>query len=79
PSFDYSPFTEQECWLANKELEIRLSVMVTKMLRWTAGVTRLDHIRNDTIRFDVAPIADKFDINLKRTHIPRMTFLNYWP
>ncbi|PIO63769.1 hypothetical protein TELCIR_14623 [Teladorsagia circumcincta] len=30
------------------------------MLRWTAGVTRLDHVRNDTIRerFGVAPITD---------------------
>ncbi|VDO66057.1 unnamed protein product [Heligmosomoides polygyrus] len=35
--------------------------METKMLRWTAGVTRLDRIRNDEIRqrFAVAPIADK--------------------
>ncbi|VDO96414.1 unnamed protein product [Heligmosomoides polygyrus] len=24
--------------------------METKMLRWTAGVTRLDRVRNDTIR-----------------------------
>ncbi|PIO75535.1 hypothetical protein TELCIR_02424 [Teladorsagia circumcincta] len=31
------------------------------MLRWIAGVTRLDHIRNDVIRerFGVAPIVDK--------------------
>ncbi|VDP37194.1 unnamed protein product [Heligmosomoides polygyrus] len=35
--------------------------METKMLRWTAGVTRLDRVRNDTIRqrFGVVPIADK--------------------
>ncbi|VDO64047.1 unnamed protein product [Heligmosomoides polygyrus] len=35
--------------------------METKMLRWTAGVTRLDRIRNDAIRqkFGVAQIADK--------------------
>ncbi|VDO86564.1 unnamed protein product [Heligmosomoides polygyrus] len=35
--------------------------METKMLRWTAGVTRMDRIRNDAIRqkFGVAPIADK--------------------
>ncbi|VDO19219.1 unnamed protein product [Heligmosomoides polygyrus] len=35
--------------------------METKMLRWTAGVTCMDRIRNDVIRqrFGVAPIADK--------------------
>ncbi|VDP59481.1 unnamed protein product [Heligmosomoides polygyrus] len=35
--------------------------METKMLRWTAGVTHLDRIRNDAIRqkFGIAPIADK--------------------
>ncbi|VDP08045.1 unnamed protein product [Heligmosomoides polygyrus] len=35
--------------------------METKMVRWTAGVTRLDRIRDDVIRqkFGVAPIADK--------------------
>ncbi|VDO60701.1 unnamed protein product [Heligmosomoides polygyrus] len=35
--------------------------METKMLRWMAGVTRLDRIRNDAIRqkFGVAAIADK--------------------
>ncbi|VDO19903.1 unnamed protein product [Heligmosomoides polygyrus] len=50
-----------ECWPATKEAESRLSVMETKMLRWTAGVTRLDRIRNDAIRqkFGVALIADK--------------------
>ncbi|VDP40514.1 unnamed protein product [Heligmosomoides polygyrus] len=50
-----------ECWPATKEVETRLSVMVTKMLRWTAGVTRMDRIRNDAIRqkFGVAPIAEK--------------------
>ncbi|VDO98069.1 unnamed protein product [Heligmosomoides polygyrus] len=50
-----------ECWPATKEVEKRLSVMETKMLRWTAGVTRMDRIRNDGIRqkFGVAPIADK--------------------
>ncbi|VDO19487.1 unnamed protein product [Heligmosomoides polygyrus] len=50
-----------ECWPATKEVEMRLSVMETKMLRWTAGVTRMDCIRNDAIRqkFGVVPIADK--------------------
>ncbi|VDP05884.1 unnamed protein product [Heligmosomoides polygyrus] len=50
-----------ECWPVTKEIESRLSVMVTKMLRWAAGVTRLDRARNDAIRqrFGVAPIAEK--------------------
>ncbi|VDP40009.1 unnamed protein product [Heligmosomoides polygyrus] len=50
-----------ECWPATKETKSRLSVMETKMLRWMAGVTRLDRIRNKAIqqKFDVAPIADK--------------------
>ncbi|VDO95236.1 unnamed protein product [Heligmosomoides polygyrus] len=50
-----------ECWPLTKEIESRLSVMETKRLRWTAGVTRLDQVRNDTIRhkFGVAPIAEK--------------------
>uniref|UniRef100_A0A7I4Y4S3 Reverse transcriptase domain-containing protein n=1 Tax=Haemonchus contortus TaxID=6289 RepID=A0A7I4Y4S3_HAECO len=50
-----------ECWLTTKEVEARLSAMETKMLRWTAGVTRLDRISNDAIRerFGVAPIVDK--------------------
>uniref|UniRef100_A0A7I4YDH8 Reverse transcriptase domain-containing protein n=1 Tax=Haemonchus contortus TaxID=6289 RepID=A0A7I4YDH8_HAECO len=50
-----------ECWPATKEVEARLSVMGTKMLRWAAGVTRLDRISNDAIReqFGVAPIVDK--------------------
>ncbi|VDP04226.1 unnamed protein product, partial [Heligmosomoides polygyrus] len=50
-----------ECWLGTKEVETRLSIMETKMLRWTAGVTRMDRIRNDVIRqkFGVAPITEK--------------------
>ncbi|VDO22419.1 unnamed protein product [Heligmosomoides polygyrus] len=50
-----------EYWPATEEVETCLSVMETKMLRWTAGVTRMDRIRNDAIRqkFGVAPIADK--------------------
>ncbi|VDP07231.1 unnamed protein product [Heligmosomoides polygyrus] len=50
-----------ECWPATKETESRLSVMETKMLRRTAGVTLLDRIRINAIRqkFGVAPIADK--------------------
>ncbi|VDP43600.1 unnamed protein product [Heligmosomoides polygyrus] len=49
------------CWPATKEVETRFSIVETKMLRWTAGVTRLDRIRNAEIRqrFGVAPIAEK--------------------
>ncbi|VDP43648.1 unnamed protein product [Heligmosomoides polygyrus] len=39
-----------ECWPATKEVETSLSAMETKMLRWTAGVTRMDRIRSDAIR-----------------------------
>ncbi|EYC36135.1 hypothetical protein Y032_0930g3094 [Ancylostoma ceylanicum] len=50
-----------ECWPATKQVERRLSAMETKILRWTAGVTRADRIRNENIRerFGIAPIADK--------------------
>ncbi|VDO64223.1 unnamed protein product [Heligmosomoides polygyrus] len=50
-----------ECWPVTKEVETRLSVLETKLLRWTAGVMRMDRIRNDAIwqTFGVAPIADK--------------------
>ncbi|VDP36609.1 unnamed protein product [Heligmosomoides polygyrus] len=50
-----------ESWPAVKEAKTRLSVMETKMLRWTAGVTHMDRIQNDVIRqkFGVAPIVDK--------------------
>ncbi|VDO22999.1 unnamed protein product [Heligmosomoides polygyrus] len=35
--------------------------METKMLRWIAGVARLNHVRNDSIRqrVDIAPTSDK--------------------
>ncbi|VDP24508.1 unnamed protein product [Heligmosomoides polygyrus] len=35
--------------------------METKMLRWTAGVTRLDRVRNDSTRqrFGVTPMFEK--------------------
>lgn len=50
-----------ECWLVTKEIESRLSVTEMKMLRWTARVTLLDRVRNNTIRqrFRVAPMAEK--------------------
>ncbi|VDO23216.1 unnamed protein product [Heligmosomoides polygyrus] len=42
--------------------------METKMLRWTAGVTRLDRVRNESIwqRFGVTPIFEKmFEARLR--------------
>ncbi|EYC40923.1 hypothetical protein Y032_0589g369 [Ancylostoma ceylanicum] len=50
------------CWPATKEVERRLNVMETKMLRWTTGVTRADRIRNKKTqeRFGITPVADKF-------------------
>ncbi|VDP03678.1 unnamed protein product [Heligmosomoides polygyrus] len=39
-----------ECRSSTKEVETRLSVMETKTMRWTAGVTPLDRIRNGEIR-----------------------------
>ncbi|VDP13492.1 unnamed protein product [Heligmosomoides polygyrus] len=49
-----------EYWPVTKEAEMRLSVMETKMLRWTAGVTRMGRIRNDASgRSFVSPIANK--------------------
>lgn len=38
-----------ECWTVTTQVETRLSVMETKMLHWTAGVMRLDRIRNHAI------------------------------
>ncbi|PIO75619.1 hypothetical protein TELCIR_02326 [Teladorsagia circumcincta] len=65
-----------ECWPTTKEIEVHLGVMETKMLRWTAGITLLDRIRNDTVRnhFGVAPIADKMREARLRWygHIPRL-------
>ncbi|CAD7083972.1 unnamed protein product [Hermetia illucens] len=50
-----------ECKPTIKDNEPRLAVMETKMLRWTSGVTRFDHIRNEDIRdrYRVAQIVEK--------------------
>ena len=50
-----------ECWPTTKDAEKRLSVMETKMLRRLAGVSLLDHVRNDDLRqkYGVSPIMDK--------------------
>ncbi|VDP01587.1 unnamed protein product [Heligmosomoides polygyrus] len=69
-----------ECWPVTKEIESHLSVMETKMLRWTAGVTRLDSVRNDTIRqrFGVAPIAEQLrEARLRCFGTPEATLARY--
>ena len=50
-----------ECLSATKEVERRLGVMKTKMLRWIGGITRKDHVSSANIRkrFGVAPIHEK--------------------
>lgn len=57
-----------ECWPITKEVERRLGVMETKMLRWSGGLTRLDRVRNEDVRerFGVAPISDKLRENRLR-------------
>ena len=50
-----------ECWALKKEHERKVAVAEMKMLRWTAGVTRKDKIRNEEIRarFRVRRIEQK--------------------
>ncbi|KHJ40548.1 hypothetical protein D918_09383 [Trichuris suis] len=50
-----------ECCAITKKYEQRLSVMETTMLRRTIGISKLEHIPNETIRLSmgVAPIVDK--------------------
>ena len=50
-----------ECWPVTKEAERRLDGMEMKMLRMTAGITRLDRVSNMDVRrkFGVAPISSK--------------------
>ncbi|XP_047999834.1 uncharacterized protein LOC125236958 [Leguminivora glycinivorella] len=50
-----------ECWAVKKVHEQKMSTNEMKMLRWAAGVTRLDKIRNEYIRgsFKVAPVIEK--------------------
>ncbi|KIH46207.1 hypothetical protein ANCDUO_23743 [Ancylostoma duodenale] len=49
-----------------------------KMLRWMAGVTRVDRIRNEKIRqrFGIATIADKLRKTLLRMHVSRQSTKN---
>ncbi|XP_063377554.1 uncharacterized protein LOC134664738 [Cydia fagiglandana] len=50
-----------ECWTIKQAHEQKLHVNEMNMLRWAAGVTRLDKVRNEHIRgsYKVAPITDK--------------------
>ncbi|VDO87166.1 unnamed protein product [Heligmosomoides polygyrus] len=42
-----------------KEAETRMSVVETKMLGWTAGVTRMDCIRNEAIRQNFGVVSTR--------------------
>ncbi|XP_063625257.1 uncharacterized protein LOC134796993 [Cydia splendana] len=50
-----------ECWATNKPHLNKLHTTEMRMLRWSAGVTMMDKIRNVYIRgsFKVAPITEK--------------------
>ncbi|KAD3338666.1 hypothetical protein E3N88_34187 [Mikania micrantha] len=50
-----------ECWPIKKIQERKLETAEMRMLRWICGHTRLDRIRNETIRgrLGVACISDK--------------------
>ncbi|XP_048006059.1 uncharacterized protein LOC125241562 [Leguminivora glycinivorella] len=50
-----------ECWATNKQHLDKLHVTEMRMLRWSAGVTLLDKLRNQYIRgsFKIAPIVEK--------------------
>ncbi|VDP46451.1 unnamed protein product [Heligmosomoides polygyrus] len=54
-------------------IERRFSVKETKMLRWMAGVTRLDRVRNDSIRqrFGTTPTFEKMREARLRWYGPR--------
>uniref|UniRef100_A0A914W303 Reverse transcriptase domain-containing protein n=1 Tax=Plectus sambesii TaxID=2011161 RepID=A0A914W303_9BILA len=50
-----------ECWPVTAAIKWRLAVMETRMLRWTAGLTQLNHVQNEDVRrrFKVTPITMK--------------------
>uniref|UniRef100_A0A2A4JTH5 Reverse transcriptase domain-containing protein n=1 Tax=Heliothis virescens TaxID=7102 RepID=A0A2A4JTH5_HELVI len=50
-----------ECWASTKRHLSKLHVTEMRMLRWSAGVTLLDKVRNTHIRgsYKIAPIAEK--------------------
>ena len=41
-----------ECWAVKKKDENKLNSAEMRMLRWTRGKTRLDHIRNEDVEMD---------------------------
>ena len=50
-----------ECWPAATKHERALHTMEMRMLRWSLGLTRLDHVMNTDVRkrMGVAPIVEK--------------------
>ena len=50
-----------EIWAVKKAQENKLDVAEMRMLRWMSGVTKLDRIRNETIRgtYKVGEISKK--------------------
>ncbi|XP_056112726.1 uncharacterized protein LOC130089448 [Rhinichthys klamathensis goyatoka] len=48
-----------ECWPATTKHEQALHTMEMRMLRWTLGLTRLDHVMNIRKIMGVAPITEK--------------------
>ncbi|XP_039755304.1 uncharacterized protein LOC120630225 [Pararge aegeria] len=50
-----------ECWAATKKHSTKLHTTEMRMLRWSAGVTRLDKIKNEYVRgsYGITPIVHK--------------------
>ncbi|XP_063372213.1 uncharacterized protein LOC134660405 [Cydia amplana] len=50
-----------ECWASTKQHVQKLHTTEMRILRWSAGVTRRDRIRNEYVRgsFKIAPIEEK--------------------
>uniref|UniRef100_W5NKA4 Reverse transcriptase domain-containing protein n=1 Tax=Lepisosteus oculatus TaxID=7918 RepID=W5NKA4_LEPOC len=50
-----------ECWPTTQKHEQALHTMEMKMLRWTLGLTRLDHVMNEEVRktLKVTPVSEK--------------------
>ena len=74
-----------KCWALHKQEEQRLHITEMKMLRWSQGKTRIDRIKNETIRgiAKVTPIKSVLTqrrlswyghvIHREETHITRST------